>query len=455
MRSKYRITKVAKALIIQLIICSIGIICGFTWQVYDENARWDKLFYPGVKIANIDLGGKTREDGKKQLQSELIERLNDYKLEIKVKDYVFVLDCSKIIKGFEIDSIIDNAFSIGKDENFRSKYHTIKEGIEDDFYLYIDYDKSFIKEFITDIENMVYKEPINARIEIGGGTFRIIEDVKGLKLDGDKLEEQIKETISKNCFESMEIIAATNEITADITSEMLSEINAKIASSNTDFTKSLGERENNINLAAQAINQTILMPGDVFSFNKTVGESTIERGFKTAPVLSGVDFKYGVGGGICQVSSTLYNTVLKSGLKASERKNHSRPVSYVELGLDATVYWDTIDFKFENTLEYPIYIESYTEDNELYINFYSNSLYMNKEYIIKSDIYEKTMPKLIVINDESLEPGESVVVQSGSAGYWVMVTRNRYENSELQESEIISDDYYEPIDRIIRKGMDN
>ena len=114
MRDKYRITKVAKALIIQLIICSIGIICGFTWEIYDENARWDKLFYPGIKIANIDLSGKTKNDGKKQLKSELINKLNDYKLDIKVANFVFVLDCSKLIKSFDIDTIIDEAFNTGK-----------------------------------------------------------------------------------------------------------------------------------------------------------------------------------------------------------------------------------------------------------------------------------------------------------------------------------------------------
>ena len=172
-----------------------------------------------------------------------------------------------------------------------------------------------------------------------------------------------------------------------------------------------------------------------------------------APVLQSVDYKSGVGGGICQVSSTLYNTVLKSGISPIERKNHNLPISYVELGLDATVYWNSIDFKFENTLDYPIYIESYTKNKELYVNFYSNSALKNKEYILKTDVYDIVPAKVQIIDDESLASDESIIVQKGSDGYWVMVIRNTYENGKLIDSEIISDDYYESVDRIIRKGL--
>lgn len=454
MRDKYRITKVAKALIIQLIICSIGIICGFTWEIYDENARWDKLFYPGIKIANIDLSGKTKNDGKKQLKSELIDKLNDYKLDIKVANFVFVLDCSKLIKSFDIDTIIDEAFNTGKNMDFRSKYNIIKQGIIDNFNLYIVYDEEYLQKFILDIQNKVNKEPVNAAIEISSeGTIRIIDEVKGLKLKNKELEFQIKDMINKRCFENTVIDASTEEIPAAISADMLSLIDTKIASTSTGFASSLAERANNINLAAKAINGIILKPNEIFSFNEIVGESTKENGYMVAPVLQSVDYKSGVGGGICQVSSTLYNTVLKSGISPIERKNHNLPISYVELGLDATVYWNSIDFKFENTLDYPIYIESYTKNKELYVNFYSNSALKNKEYILKTDVYDIVPAKVQIIDDESLASDESIIVQKGSDGYWVMVIRNTYENGELIDSEIISDDYYESVDRIIRKGL--
>ena len=214
---------------------------------------------------------------------------------------------------------------------------------------------------------------------------------------------------------------------------MLSLMNARIASATTDFSSSTEARENNINIASDAINGIILGPGDIFSFNETVGEITEENGFDFAPVLQGVDYKSGVGGGICQVSSTLYNVVLRSGLTPLERKSHSLPLSYVEPGMDATIYGDTIDLKFKNSFNYPICIESYIKDKELFINFYSNNELNNKEYVLESDVYDVEPAKIKIINDKNLASGKTVIERKGSDGYWVMVTRKTYEKGELTD----------------------
>lgn len=159
---------------------------------------------------------------------------------------------------------------------------------------------------------------------------------------------------------------------ADITKEKMASINKCIASYSTSFSSSPYTRSNNINVSSHSINGSFLMPGDVFSFNSVVGERSKERGYMAAPVIINNKFESGMGGGVCQVSSTLYNAVLKSGMETVERSGHSLPVAYVDEGFDAVVNWNNLDLKFKNNLNNPVYIQSYTRDKHLYINIFSS-----------------------------------------------------------------------------------
>jgi len=113
------------------------------------------------------------------------------------------------------------------------------------------------------------------------------------------------------------------------------------------------------------------MPGETFSFNQVVGERTEQRGYQSGPVIVGNQVESGLGGGICQVSSTLYNTILLGNINATERMHHTMPSSYVPLGMDATVDWGNIDYKFRNNLQSPVYIEAYTSNGNVVFNLYS------------------------------------------------------------------------------------
>ncbi len=130
-------------------------------------------------------------------------------------------------------------------------------------------------------------------------------------------------------------------------------------------------RTTNLRLASQAIHNKVVNPGELFSFNETVGERTIARGYKPATVIVSGEFSEGVGGGICQISSTLYNSVDKAGLKIVARQPHSKRVDYVPPGRDAAVAWGVIDFKFENSLEKPIVIKTNMNNGKLTIEVYS------------------------------------------------------------------------------------
>ena len=135
----------------------------------------------------------------------------------------------------------------------------------------------------------------------------------------------------------------------DITTEMVKDISFKLGEYYTEFNPENESRSHNIRTACAKISQKLLLPGQVFSMDKMLGERTEKNGYRTAKVIVGNELVDGLGGGICQVTSTVYNAVLLSGLEVVERRNHSIPLSYIDMGRDATISYGYIDFKFKTT----------------------------------------------------------------------------------------------------------
>ena len=143
------------------------------------------------------------------------------------------------------------------------------------------------------------------------------------------------------------------------------------------------------------------MPGESFSFNNTVGESSTEKGYKMAPVIVGTKVELAFWGGICQVSTTLYNAILRANIPSTERYKHSLPSHYIGLGMDATVAYGLLDYKFKNTNSYPIYIESITQNKNVTFNIYSNSSLNNKKYDIVNEVAGKNVSVFKVTYENS------------------------------------------------------
>ena len=187
-------------------------------------------------------------------------------------------------------------------------------------------------------------------------------------------------------------------------------------------------RRTNIRLAAAAVDGTILMPGETFSYNKTVGERTAAKGYKPATVyVAGLD-KQELGGGICQLASALYYCTLYSDLEVVDRINHRFAVTYVPHGLDATVAWGSIDYKFKNDTDYPIRISAYTEGTNLIVVFYgtkADDSYVEMETRRLSSTPYSTVYQI----DESLAAGQTKTVTSAYTGYKYEVYRCVYDGN--------------------------
>lgn len=433
-----------------LAVLTIGTISGS--YVYATGSNWQDVVYPRVYIEDINVGGKQLMEVEQLIQKKYSDPVLAKKIEVQVNDKIYTLDYDKIEAKYNIDDIIKEAFSYGKQGNIIEKYKLIKGEEKKEFKLKFAYNSKPIDEFIDRIEAEVNKDPKDAKISITNGNIHITNEVTGTKIQKDKLKQAIVAQINGELSQQdIKIEAPMETTTPEITREKLSAINSSISSFSTSFTTSTANRINNIELATKAINGTLLMPGETFSFNEIVGERTRARGYKEAGVIVGDKIESGLGGGICQVSSTLYNAILHANIKADERRNHSLPLAYVGKGLDATVDWGNIDLKFTNTLDKLIYIEGYTKDKKVYFNIYSDESFTKRSYEMVTEVFT-VQPTIKYTNDLNRLEGESVVIKNSSNGYKVKVYRKTFENGKLINTETISNDYYRPVNGEIVRG---
>ena len=228
-----------------------------------------------------------------------------------------------------------------------------------------------------------------------------------------------------------------------------------LASYSTSYASSSSNRANNVALATSKINGTVLMPGETFSYNQTVGQRTLKAGFKEAGAYANGQVVSSVGGGICQVSSTLYNAVLRANLDIVDRSNHMFAVGYVPIGTDATVSWGSPDFKFKNSRTYPIKIVATTSGRKCYIKIFG--LKENNEYDVEIQSYSTgSIPyKTTYTTDNSLTKGKTKVIQKGSNGARSVTYRILKQNGKVISKNLISKDTYQPHNQIIAEAIKN
>ena len=211
-------------------------------------------------------------------------------------------------------------------------------------------------------------------------------------------------------------------------------------------------RDNNVNLASEKINGTIIYPGETFSYNQIVGKRTIEAGYKEAGAYAGGKVVQEIGGGICQVSSTLYNAVLYANLEVVERYNHYFETSYVDPGRDATVSWGSLDFQFKNNRDYAIKIEAKARNGVCEITIKGIKQDNDYEVVIQQQVTSIIKKTERYENDSSLEEGVTEVEQEGHDGCTSETHKILMQNGVTVSDEIISQDYYHALEKIIKKG---
>lgn len=251
----------------------------------------------------------------------------------------------------------------------------------------VDPDK--LEQWMDDLDSKVQQPPQNATI---GNYGQIVPGQNGHKLDRGRVTDQFQAYFFGSGPAEFEV--PLTETYPKVDSELLASIKEKpIGSYVTYFNARNKNRAHNIALAAQAINNTVLFPNETFSFNQTVGIRTQAKGYVQAPIIVRGELSEGIGGGICQVSSTLFNAIDRAGLKIVKRYSHSRHVRYVPPGRDATVSWGGPDFVFENQYNQPILIRTFVSGGSVYVTIYSSDVIEYKPRVVPSTI--KCIPEEI------------------------------------------------------------
>ncbi|MGE5628673.1 MAG: VanW family protein [Solirubrobacterales bacterium] len=446
---KYRMNRNG---LIALIIIFIVAITGFFTFEYNTVKKWDNLIYPGVKVGNLDLSGKTKEEAKAILTKNQGNDILNKKINIKAENKTYTLEYSKLNPVYKYDDTINEVFAYGKNLSLIGKYSTITLKKEKNFDLIFSYDKKPVNDLLAVIDKETTRNPVDATIKVNSG-FSVTPEQNGVKLQLKELQDKLFSEINGKTGSDTNVEAAVDTVKASVTSDMLSSINARISTFSTDYGSiSAAARANNIATATRSVNGKVLMPGETFSFNGIVGERTAARGYQEAPVIIGNKVDSGLGGGICQVSTTLYNAVLKANLKIAERSHHTLPSHYVPLGMDATVDWGNLDFKFTNSYSYPLYIQGSTGGGYVTFSIYSNSALASTTCTVTNNVYETIPATTTTVDDPTLSEGQTVVEQPAYTGYKVTVYRNIYTNGAFVNQETVSNDYYKPVNGIIKKG---
>lgn len=364
--------------LVAILVVLASVVSGYLAYHYSEIKYWDKLIYPGVTVEGINLSGKTKEQAALIIKQTYSDKISNNKINITAADKKYILDYSKINPKYNLQEVIDQAYAYGKGFNLFHKYSIIKSPKLVNYKFKFSCDISPIKSMINRIEKDVNEEPVNASLQISGENINVVPEQNGTKLQKEKLEKDILSQVDSGMLENVELKTSMQISEPRIKGSMLKPVNSRIGEFSTSFGSiSSSERANNIAIATKSINGTVLFPGEIFSFNNVVGERTEDKGYQAAPVIVNNKLESGLGGGICQVSTTLYNAVNNAGLSSIERTHHTLPVHYVASGMDATVDFGNIDYKFRNTLKYPVYIEAYTSGGNVTFNLYSNSTERN------------------------------------------------------------------------------
>ena len=384
---------------------------------------------------------------------ELVYSLNDELYEIYISKIVavndsLVMDDSYVVSG---DKLIITKGQDGLKIDTETLEEYIVTAITNDIsQVDIPIIESESKKIdLAKIYGDVVVEPKNAEI-ISGDKFDVVTEVAGLGFDIEKA------TAEYNAHKgSGDIVITLEKVEPTITvSDLENQLFVNtISTFTTPYDVKDTNRVKNLTTAAERCNGKIVYPGEEFSFHRTIGTRTVANGYAVANSYAGGKVVTSVGGGICQISSNLYNVVLKANMKIVERKNHGMIVAYAEPGLDATIAEGAIDFRFKNTRKYPIKIVASVANGNATVSIMGIQDKDEPIVELKSVVLETIPYKTIRQNDPTMMQGTTKQVQKPSDGYVAEAYKVLKDaNGNVISETLLNKDRYTPIDEVIKVG---
>ncbi|MFR1972198.1 MAG: VanW family protein [Clostridia bacterium] len=512
--------KLKSFLLLLIPLFIFAILVGILSTVFALINRDNETIFSGISVQGIDVSNLTIDEAKRKVSSIIGNHISE-EISLQHNDFQTVILPEQFGVSFDVDSAVEQAYSIGKSDSLIKNNYTILSLLLKNYNISpsINYDEDLLNSLIDSINAQLPDRVVNSGYSIDGTNLIITSGKDGILISSSDLKDEIlsflndisskNETINipvnnvgaepinldaiyKDIFKlpvdasyttnpyvvypssngldfaiSMEEAKAiisnqqdeytiplkitypnvtTNQIGNEPFPDLLSQFS-------TSFTSSGYNRSNNIILSSARLNGLVLMPGEEFSYNQAVGQRTRAAGFREAGAYSNGKVVQEVGGGICQVSSTLYNAVLYANLEIVERTNHYFNPGYVKAGLDATVSWGGPDFRFRNNRNYPIRIVTDTSGKKLKVYIYGLKTDDDCTVVLDPRYISSVPYKTTYQNDASLATGETRVVSSGSNGCKTATYKYVYDkNGTLISSECISRDTYSPHNKVVAVG---
>lgn len=457
-KKKSKIRKANTFLAFTVIILLVGVL-GSLYYVYSKNKMMKEIvevdtIYNNIYINNIDMGGLTVDKAKDMLATSILKPLQTKKIIFTYEDKNWELSYENLKANYNIDKIVEEAYNIGRNGELEERYEIVQNLKQEPkkFELEYEFDQTVLAEFVKGVEQEINIEMKNSEMQRVNGKFTGTKEQIGQKLNSEQAVSAASDAIKNQKEEKIALVV--DKLEPQYTQEFFEKMNNVIGTFSTIINNSAGGTTN-IKIASSRINDKLMYPGDILSYYETLGPTTAAAGFQLAPIIVNGQLEDGLGGGVCQVSSTLYNSVLLAELEIVERHNHSRPVGYVQKGMDATMAGDYLDFKFKNSTEYPIYIESYVQGNKLTVTIYGNEIHKPGRTLKFESVVTQTLepPAEKVIEDSTLAEGTRKVTIQPKSGYVAKVYKYIYQDGKLLEKSLVNTSTYKAVRGEVRVGV--
>lgn len=410
----------------------------------------------GVSVNNVPLSGLSKEAALEKL-TQTYEKTTEAPdlVQLDYQDQSWQIHPQDIDFNVDMNATVDKAYSIGHNESmlqsFIDRADSAINGKE--LTATVSYDESKLKAVLLNIAKKTDHPSKNAECNLSAkGELLITPEVPGQVLPIDEIADDLQKFIYTLDLPKSIRLTLT-ESPPRITAKDLKGIDTILSSYSTKFNNGNYNRSENIRIAAASLNHILSQPDETISFNALTGLRLAESGYQEAPVLIDGKSVPDIGGGVCQVSSTLYNAILLANLKPVERTSHFYPSAYVPMGLDATVADHLLDFKFQNNLKHPIYIITQVSQGILSIYIAGNHEDFSPYKISLQSIIDKTTPPAITFSyDKTLPTGRRITVDNGKTGYTVSAYRLKLQNGQEIEREFLHTDTYSPENKVILIG---
>lgn len=410
----------------------------------------------GVYAEEVNLSGLTKEEAKEAINAYISEKAEE-KITLTIGDEELNVTRESIGISWNNEDVVDEALGLGKSGNLIKRYKALKDLQFDNKVYDLEYtaDMELIQTVVTEKCTKYNQKATNVGLKKTDSGFVVVDGKQGVVVDESAAVKTILAFIESDYSAENTTVAVPTMISEPIGSaEELAKVKDKLGTFKTSFKSSNSDRSKNVRTGAAHIDGTVLYPGETFSTYEYVNPFTEENGYAMAGSYLNGKVVDSLGGGICQVSSTLYNAVLLSELEIVERSPHSMMVTYVQASADAAIAGTYKDFKFKNNTNAPIYIEGYTtDDKQVVFNIYGEETRPAGRTIkFTNKVLESTPAVTQLVADPAQGIGYRIV-ESGHNGCKAELYKEVYVDGVLQSSERVNKSNYKVSNRMVYYGI--